>query len=76
MLNLRQTKRVTLPSGRTFLAIHTRRNKANLPANATIKGRYKRRRNMRDQRGRGLSSLGRKAFAFLKRFGFVTQVNH
>ena len=37
MVKLRLPKRVTLPSGRTFLARFARKNKSNLPANAIIK---------------------------------------
>ena len=43
MVKLIQLKRVTLPSGPIFLARYARKNKANLPVNATIKREYRRR---------------------------------
>ena len=69
MSKLRQSNRVTLPSGRTFLYRYARKNKTYLPTRATIKRRYKRWRQLRDERGgSGFGSPDRKTFGVP--FGF------
>lgn len=69
MVKLKQQKRATLSSGRTFVTRYAKRTKTNLPANVTIKRRGKGKRDRRRaQRREGLGSLNRRHFDFLKRF--------
>ena len=75
MVKRQNPKRVVLPNGRTFYAKYKRADRDSLPANVTIRRRYKqraaprrRRRRVRGrQGGRGLKSFFKKAANFGKK---------
>ena len=75
MVKRQNPKRVVLPNGRTFYAKYKRADRNSLPANVTIRPRYKqraapreRRRRVRGQQGgRGLKSFFKKAANFGKK---------
>ena len=75
MVKRQNPKRVVLPNGRTFYAKYKRADRDSLPANVTIRRRYKqraapreRRRRVRGQQGgRGLKSFFKKAANFGKK---------
>ena len=73
MLKRQNPKRVTLPNGRTFLAIYRRATRTELPANVRLERPYKQRaapkgrRRRVKQGGRGFKSAFKKAFNFAKK---------
>ena len=73
MFKRQNPKRVTLPSGRTFLARYRRATRTELPANVRLERPYKQRaapkgrRQRVKQGGRGFKSAFKKAFNFAKK---------
>ena len=73
MVKRQNPKRVTLPSGRTFLARYRRATRTELPANVRLERPYKQRaapkgrRQRVKQGGRGFKSAFKKAFNFAKK---------